>query len=231
MNFGKEVIELINKRAFSYGEEHQRIDAEQREVAKVHESIRPLVAERNRLRNETKRLSGLVRQYPGELKNLVDAQLALQAAQAKIDKIKSPAELDALTKRGLQLQKRRGEIEKAQRLDDPLIRWNETVWQPFFEGWRLYHEQKTDVPAQTWPLSGTWDQIQDYRKQFIELRSKAPFEAQGPAPLDPRKDPSLTGGLVDLFKGLKWVGLGVLGIGGVLAVSAVASNIRKGSRK
>jgi hypothetical protein len=110
----------------------------------------------------------------------------------------------------------------------PLLVWDANVWDPFRQewlSWRSDHQR----PAQLWPGSGAWDRIQDYRAKYIEIRNKAPFKAVGPSPISPeaRRDPSLLGGLADFGSGLKWVVLGVLGVGGVLAVSSVASNLKK----
>ena len=102
------------------------------------------------------------------------------------------------------------------------------MWDPFrreWLSWRSDHQR----PAQLWPGSGAWDRIQDYRAKYIEIRNKAPFKAVGPSPIAPedRRDPSLLGGLADFASTFKWVALGVLGIGGVLAVSSIASNLKK----
>lgn len=108
--------------------------------------------------------------------------------------------------------------------------WDKTTWQPFFDGWLRFHEDKKDVPLQSWPLSGTWDRIQDYRQRFIDTRKNAPFKPTGPDPTSPegRKDPSFTEGITDLLKIGKYALIGVLAIGGVVALSSVASNLRKG---
>ena len=113
-----------------------------------------------------------------------------------------------------------------------LTLWAKTNWVPFRDDWQRFRSSKIDIPVQLWPGSGVWDRVQDYRKKFIEIRSKAPFQATGPAPLSPedRRDPDLLGGLGDFFKDFKWVLIGVLGIGGVLAASSVASNLKKGHR-
>jgi hypothetical protein len=114
----------------------------------------------------------------------------------------------------------------------PILTWARTNWDPFNSDWQRFRSEKIDIPSQLWPGSGVWDRVQDYRKKFIEIRGKAPFKATGPAPLSPeaRRDPSLLGGLADFGSGFKWVLLGVLGVGGVLAVSSIASNLKKGRR-
>jgi hypothetical protein len=53
--------------------------------------------------------------------------------------------------------------------------WDRTTWQPFFNNWQLFHEEKKTIPWQTLPLSGTWDQIQDYWQKFLDTRRTAPF--------------------------------------------------------
>jgi len=112
--------------------------------------------------------------------------------------------------------------------NSPLLVWDANIWDPFrmeWLSWRSDHQR----PAQLWPGSGAWDRIQDYRAKYIDIRNKAPFKAVGPTPIAPeaRRDPSLLGGLADFASTFKWVALGVLGIGGVLAVSSIASNLKK----
>ena len=114
----------------------------------------------------------------------------------------------------------------------PIWPWSRTIWDPFSKDWQHFRRSKIEISAQLWPGSGVWDRVQDYRKKLIEIRSKAPFKPTGPEPLSPegRKDPSPLGWLADFGSGFKWVALGVLGIGGVLAVSSIASNLKKGRR-
>lgn len=112
--------------------------------------------------------------------------------------------------------------------------WFRTTWQPFYDDWSRFYHEKKDIPLQLWPGSGTWDHIQDYRKKLLDIRSKAPFSAQGPAPLDPeqRRDQDISGGLGDLFKNtgtfVKYAAYAALGIVGVVALSSVAQNLRSG---
>lgn len=115
--------------------------------------------------------------------------------------------------------------------NSPLLVWDANIWDPFGQEWNSWRSDHLR-PAQLWPGSGAWDRIQDYRAKYIELRNKAPFKAAGPTPIAPeaRRDPSLLGGLASFGSGFKWVVLGVLGIGGVVAVSAIASNLKKGRR-
>ncbi len=151
------------------------------------------------------------------------------AAKTALDKVMPKAQRREAIKRARELSGVRSELEGKQLGEFPLIKWKRSVWDPFFAGWRKFYGEKKDIPLQTWPLSGTWDRIQDYRKQYVDLRKNAPFKSKGPAPLDPdRKDPSVTGGFQDLLKILKWGLIGILGIGGVVALSSVVSNVRKG---
>jgi len=112
--------------------------------------------------------------------------------------------------------------------------WYRATWKPFFDDWSRFYHEKKDISLQMWPGSGTWDHIQDYRKKLIEIRASAPFTAQGPAPLDPekRRDPDITGGIGDLFKGagnfVKYGAYAALGIVGVVALSSVVQNLRSG---
>ena len=113
----------------------------------------------------------------------------------------------------------------------PILVWDANIWDPFRQEWIFWRGDHLR-PAQLWPGSGAWDRIQDYRAKYIDIRNKAPFKAAGPAPIAPegRRDPSLLGGLADFGSTFKWVLLGVLGVGGVLAVSSIASNLKKGRR-
>ena len=115
--------------------------------------------------------------------------------------------------------------------NSPLLVWDANVWDSFCQEWIFWRGDHLR-PAQLWPGSGAWDRIQDYRTKYIDIRNKAPLKAAGPAPLSPedRRDPSLLGGLSDFGSTFKWVLLGVLGVGGVLAVSSIALNLKKGQR-
>jgi len=120
----------------------------------------------------------------------------------------------------------RAALERAalERKPTALETWERNTWQPFFDTWMKLRELK-QKPAQTWPLSGTWDRIQEYRQQFRDLYDRAPFKPSGPRPLDPRKDPSLFG---DLGSVVKWSVIGVLALGGVFVLSSVVTNVKQG---
>ena len=152
------------------------------------------------------------------------------AAIAALDKVMPMAQRHAAVKRSRELSDRRSELEYKAQGESPLVQWKRSVWDPFIAGWTKFYREKKDIPLQTWPLSGTWDRIQEYRQQWIDLRKNAPFKSKCPDPLDPssRKDPSLTDIFGSAGKILKWGIIGALGIGAVVALSSVASNLRTG---
>lgn len=120
--------------------------------------------------------------------------------------------------------------KEAERRDPALAHFID-AWDAFKGNWLRWHSQKTTVPAQTWPLSGTWDRAQEYRQQFVSLVNRAPFTPVM-TPLDPsdRQDPSLTGGLGDALKSMgtmaKVVIYGGLGIVGLIVLSSLVQHTR-----
>jgi hypothetical protein len=123
---------------------------------------------------------------------------------------------------------KRADAEQRLMANPPLLQWKRSVWDPFSARWLAYRSEKKDIPLQMWPMSGTWNHIQDERQKLIEIRRNAPFKATGPAPIEPRKDPSITDALGDIGKIAKWGIIGILGIGGVVLLSSVVSNVRTG---
>ena len=223
VSFDRETSPLVNRLEAQVVEELKQARDEALAAGRVVDSYLPLVKERDRLQNQIAR-------NPGLMPDLI-------AAQEALDRFMHPTARRAAMERARALQRRLGELERRRMGELPLLTWVQRAWKPFYDNWRVFYEQKTEVPAQTWPLTGTWDRIQEYRRQFIDLRNKAPFKAQGPTPLDPtaRTDPNLTGGLRDLWGGagnvfgiVKWGLIGALGIGAVVALSSVVSNVRKG---
>ena len=126
------------------------------------------------------------------------------------------------------IQETRAAAERRLLAKPPLLAWKRMAWDPFVHAWNAWYSEKKDIPMQTWPLSGTWDHIQDQRKKLIDIRNAAPFKSAGPAPLEPRKDPTFTGIIGDVGKFAKWGLIGILGITGVVLLSSVAMNLRKG---
>ena len=259
MAFGQEAIELINPiEKQSMGRVQQLRDAEL-EAWKIVNSFQPLVKEVYRIEKllneaglsmkttnawreqpppyDNIRNTPMVSSRGAPLKNAEDLKKQFIAAKEALDKFMPKAERMAAIKRSRDASGERSMAQAEKMSESPLVKWSASVWSPFFEGWRRFYHEKIDIPGQMWPGSGTWDRIQEYRRQFIDLRNKAPFKAQGPAPLDPtaRKDPSLTGGLRDIWGGAgdalgiaKWGLIGALGIGAVVALASVVSNVRKG---
>ena len=259
MAFGQEASELIKPLEAQAKAAVQKAHDEEMAAGNVVESFQPLVKEIYRL-EKLLNAAGVSAKTTGEwreqgppyeniqfrplidsrgvpLKAAEDLKKPFIAAKVALDKFMPKAARMAAIKRSQELSSKRSMQEYEQLAEFPLVKWARTVWSPFFDGWNAFYHQKIDIPSQTWPLSGTWDRIQEYRRQFIDLRNKAPFKAQGPTPLDPseRKDPSLMGGLRDIWGGagdvfslVKWGLIGALGIGAVVALSSVASNLRKG---
>ncbi len=246
MCFGQEVIELTKPLDRGAREAAQNARNEELAAWKVVDSFQPLV-------NEVYRIEKLLNQA-GVSKKLTEswreesippyADIVLMptgkaeplkqrfiAAKTALDKFMPKAQRLAAIKRARELSDQRAEHEREVLGESPLVQWTRSVWRPFFDSWQKFHSEKKDIPFQTWPLSGTWDRIQDYRKQWIDLRKNAPFKSKCPQPLDPssRTDPSLTNIFGDVGKILKWGVIGALGIGAVVALSSVASNLR--SRK
>ena len=259
MTFGQEAIELIKPLEAQAKATVQRARDEEMAAWNTAESFQPLVKEVDRIEkllNEAGVSATITNEWREQfppydnitfmplvdsrgvlIKKAEDLKKQFVAAKVALDNFMPKAERMAAVKRSRELSEKRSKQEHEQLGEFPLVKWSRTVWLPFFDGWNAFYYQKIDIPAQTWPLSGTWDRIQEYRRQFIDLRNKAPFKAQGPTPLDPseRTDPSLTGGLRDIWGGagnvfgiVKWGLIGALGIGAVVALSSVVSNLRKG---
>ena len=259
MAFGQEVIELIKPiEKGSMGRVQQLRDAEMA-AWKIADSFKPHVDEVYRIEKllnaaglSTKTTNAWREQPPPydnirytpmlnsrgvPIQNAEDLKKKFIAAKEALDKFMPRAERHAAIKRARDASTERSMAQAEKMSESPLVKWSASVWRPFFDGWNSFYREKMDVPMQTWPGSGTWDRVQEYRRQFIDLRNKAPFKAQGPAPLDPsaRTDPSLTGGLRNIWEGagdvfgiVKWGVIGALGIGAVVALSSVVSNVRKG---
>lgn len=132
-------------------------------------------------------------------------------------------------KRAKEASDKRAAAEHRSLTKPPLLEWDRTVWKPFLNAWINWRSAKKDIALQLWPMSGTWDHIQDQRQKFIDIRANAPFKSAGPKPRDPQHDPSLTGFFEEIAKLGKWGLIGILGIGGVIALSSVALNLKKGS--
>jgi hypothetical protein len=244
MGFGQQLIELVKKEEDQARALVQKERDEELAAWNVVESFQPQV-------NEVYRIEKLLNQAGVDKKitarwreesippyaDIVMTGLGKNdglkqqfiAAMTALDKVMPRAQRIAAIKRSRELTDRRSEAELKRQGEFPLSQWRRSTWDPFFAGWMKFRSEKKDIPLQTWPLSGTWDRIQDYRTQFGDLYKKTPFKPSGPRPLDPdRKDPSITGGIEELLKYGKYAIIGVLGIGAVVALSSVASNLRTG---
>ena len=254
MCFGQEVIELTRPLKEQATVTAQQERDEELPAWKVVESFQPLVDEVYRIEkllNEAGLPAKITAEWRAQHppydnirfmpiapfaaskgvppKKAEDLKTQFIAAKEALDKFMSTAQRREAIKRARELSTQRSELEGKALGEAPLVQWSRSVWTPFFDGWRKFREEKKDIPLQTWPLSGTWDRIQDYRRQWVNLRKNAPFKSRCPDPLDPdRKDPSITGIFGDVGKILKWGVIGALGIGAVVALSSVASNLRRG---
>jgi hypothetical protein len=253
MAFGQELIEQIKPLEEQAKVRVQKARDEETAAWKIAESFQPLVNEVYRIEKllneagvsakttnawrEQSPPYDNIRFAPMLYKKAEDLKKQFIAAKEALDKFMPEAKRLEAIKNAREASSRRSMQEAEQLGEFPLVKWSRMVWRPFFDGWNAFYHEKIDIPMQTLPGSGTWDRIQEYRRQFIDLRNKAPFKAQGPASLDPsgRTDPSLTGGLRAIWEGagnvfgiVKWGLIGALGIGAVVALSSVVSNVRKG---
>jgi hypothetical protein len=211
MGFGQQLIELIKNEDDQAKAVVQKVRAEELAAWKVVESFQPLVKARDQARDAFAK-------NPSRLSDFVAAEQALE-------KFMPAARRQEVSARANELSQRRADLEYKARGEMPLTQWRRSTWEPFLAGWMKFHGEKKDIPLQAWPLSGTWDRIQDYRKQFVDLYSNAPFKPTGPSPLDPdRKDPSITAGLEKFGK---YILIGGLAIAGVVGVSVVASRRKR----
>ena len=178
----------------------------------------PHAREVDRLREQIEQSTDM-NQLPLLHAKLAAATVALdQAAKmARPDRKAAVAHAEELTARANQV------VESHLR-ESPLGQWSRASLEPFVERWMSFYHQKKDVPAQTWPLSGAWDLIQDYRQQYIDIRAHAPFKSAGPTPLDP--DSRRGGFFEDLAKYGKYALLGGLGLGGIYLTTKVVQAVR-----
>jgi len=207
MQFGQEVAEKLRNPEYaraSADSETQRLRAEE-DAAYAYESSLPTPPPPSEWMKHPQDILRFKREYDTQI---AAAKKAKAASQARADHEQRVLGTQA----------------------SPTLAWAQSTWDPFFRSWNKWRGEKKDIPLQLWPGSGAWDRIQDYRAQYIDIRNNAPFKATGPAPVSPegRRDPSLTGGLEDILKIGKYALIGALGIGAVVALSSVASNLRSG---
>lgn len=159
--------------------------------------------------------------------------LELRDAQLKADQVMPREERINLRVR---IQSRAEKIRalraKLQADADPDLHRYLSTWDAFRSRWMAFHSQKTTIPMQMLPFSGTWDRIQEYRKQFVELLKEAPFTPTI-TPLDPdtRKDPSILGSIGDALSSIGTLGkvviYGGLGLIAAVAVTSIVQQVRK----
>lgn len=222
MGFGQQLQTLVEK------DEAKRIDesgdaglkqllTEYQSLSKIEKSWLPLVREIDRIKEKLVNAP----ESPALLLEMRDAMLKIDAIMLPDQRVQTVQRLRALADQIA--------AAKATTLGHgatALEMWDRNVWQPFFNTWMKLRELK-QKPAQTWPLSGTWERIQDYRQQFRSLYFGAPFKPSGAPPMDPadRRDPSIGG---DVLSVLKWAAIGVAVVGGVLIATSIASNVKQG---
>jgi len=247
MCFAQELIELKKTEEDQANAAVQKERNDELAAWKVVESFRPLVSEAERLEKlltaagidkktaERWRLevnapyAEIVMSPLGGVKAR-DVKRLFVAALTALDKFMPKVQRVAAVNRARELSQKAQDVEYKVRGQFPLVQWDRSTWTPFFASWSKFHGEKKDIPLQTWPLSGTWDRIQDYRTQFINLYNKAPFKSNCPKPLDPRKDPSLTGGLEEIGKIVRYAAYGGLVLGGVFVVAKIIEATRSGRR-
>lgn len=245
MCFGQEIIELLKGPEGQAKTAVQKARDEELTAWKIVDSFQPQVNEVYRIekllndagvpkktteywRNQSLPPYADIIAYPAGKAESLKQQFI--AAKKALDAVMPAAQRWETVKRARELTNTRSELEAKALGQSPLVQWKRSTWDPFFGGWTKFRSEKKDIPLQTWPLSGTWDRIQEYRQQWIDLRKNAPFKSKCPEPLDPssRKDPSFTDMFKDLGNIAKYGLIGLLAIGGIVAVSSVASNLKTG---
>lgn len=223
MTFDAELVEharQANDQAPS--PELQRLRAEQQHDEQIHNGWMPL----RRAVDQIKAEMAAAPDPQSHLIQLRDAELALQQYMPSDRRAEVMRRMN--DRAGQIIALRDQEISRR----DPALSSFRALWDAFKWNWMRFHSQKVSVPAQTWPLSGTWDRTQEYRQQFNDLFKRAPF-TPAMTPLDPsdRKDPSVLDGLRDMLSSLGTMGkvvvYGGLGLAGVIAVTSIVQQLRK----
>jgi hypothetical protein len=91
----------------------------------------------------------------------------------------------------------------------------EKAWSPFIQNWQAWKAKYGG-----WSDNFFWNhapEAEQYREQLITLREEAQklgMDVMTPAPMAPTPGliASLTGGVVEILKGLLWVAVGVIGV-------------------
>lgn len=206
-------------------------DAELGRLLKEQSADAALTEQTAPTRREVYRIEKLMSEAnPADLPGLA---LELRDAQLKADQVMPREERINVRNR---LQQRAEKIwalrARLQADADPDLHRFISVWDAFKTRWMAFHSEKTSIAMQTLPFSGTWDRIQEYRKQFVNLIKEAPFTTTI-TPLDPdtRKDPSILGSIGDIFSSMGTLGkvviYGGLGLIAAVAVTSIVQQVRK----
>ncbi len=160
------------------------------------------------------------------LMDLRDAQLAFERFMPREQRVALVRRMQTNAERIWALR----DTEALQR--DPQLVAYRAAWDEWKWKWMQFHSQKTSIAFQTLPFSGTWDRIQEYRKQFINFVKEAPFPVtMSPLDAESRKDPSILGGIGDAISSLGTLGkvvvYGGLGLIGAIAITSVVQQVRK----
>jgi hypothetical protein len=172
------------------------------------------------------------------------------AAKAALDTFMPKAQRYAANTRAQELTARRGQVVM-QSFDPKKVQWWKSYAVPLFNQWNKFRrEQLGDYThasdyiafAERWQTN--WDVYEDWKKKLDTLRADAEkrgFTIEAPKPTDlpttvfadvadvvKKGAGDIGSGIGDVWKTLKYGVWAVLGIGAVVALSSVASNLRSG---
>lgn len=171
-------------------------------------------------------------------------------AKKALDTFMPKAQRYAANKRAMELTEKRGQVVM-QSFDPKKVAWWQSYARPLIQQWvKFKHEQLGDRTvasdyiafAERWQTN--WDVYEDWKKKLDNLRTEAEkqgFKVNVPAATslpttvwadagsalkEGAKD--VGSGIGDVWKILKYGAWGLLGIGTLVAVSSVVSNLRSG---
>jgi hypothetical protein len=173
------------------------------------------------------------------------------AAKKALDDFMPRAQRWAALKRAAELTARRGEVVLAS-FDPKKVAWWKSYASPLFKQWHRFKLDQLGGDrtvaddyisfAERWQTN--WDVYEDWKKKLDALRAEAQkqgFTMSSPAPADlpttvwadaahtvERGVGAVATGIGDVWSIAKWGVIGALAIGGVIALSSVASNLRSG---
>jgi len=228
MQFDAELVAFKeqNHAAVAPTSDLQRLRDEQAHDVAIQQSWAPL-------RERVERIERSMNE-PGTDADFAQRGVELRDAMAAFDR-ESGMSRDQRFELAQRIQKRSEQIvdlrDKQFATTNPALARFVSMWDTFKWNWMRFHSEKVSVPAQTWPLSGTWDRVQDYRQQFLAIFRKAPFQpTMTPMEVDGRRDPDLTGGIGDFFGSagtvVKVAIYGGLALVGAVAVASIIHNVR-----